>query len=668
MAVLFHYLRSRSIHAPSLWLVLFVLMIVVSCGQEGQMSDLETQQSVFRNIDFITLRDHLDSIAAVEKLDSNSVLISGMQAFKRGRQLIIDDDAYGGSSLLYDALKKFKDIGYTSGEGYAYFLLAVGFQQQYQTDSAIIHYEQARLRFKESGDTTGLLSVYNNLGGYFTRKNNFIMAEQNYAEAERLLTFPTKIGVILKYNIASFRLESEDSLSYHKVKTSLLQLLNYGTLIDSTLHSNIYNSLSATELLLENPDSAIIYAFKSIAYLSDSNSVDLQYPYLNLADCYSMTSRRSDFDRIMDKIRGIYDQMGPEGQKQYHYKMLETKVGRKNKDLEEYIRLTTQIQNDGFSDKLVEIKSSFAVKEKQTQIDILAKGNELQETQIKLAIFVAGLSIVFGMVVLAFLLLMIRQRRRLQRSQKAIECEQQKTEEANQALAGALRLKDRLLSIIAHDLRGPFGGQKELIELYSEMPDLTKDDIRHFFAIVKDSSSSLYQLLENLLLWANNQGVNPNFFLPIEQNVVELIDETIVPLRSWANLKNIKITVQAAPQINARVDENMFKTIVRNLISNAIKYSEPGNDICVTLTPNDDEIVITVADQGRGINAELLSSLFQNKEEVLDRSLAENKIGLGLVLCSDFTIRHNGRIWAESEIGKGTKISFTIPLRVNIEC
>jgi Signal transduction histidine kinase len=141
-----------------------------------------------------------------------------------------------------------------------------------------------------------------------------------------------------------------------------------------------------------------------------------------------------------------------------------------------------------------------------------------------------------------------------------------------------------------------------------------------------------------------------------------------VPLRSWANLKNIKITVQAAPQINARVDENMFKTIVRNLISNAIKYSEPGNDICVTLTPNDDEIVITVADQGRGINAELLSSLFQNKEEVLDRSLAENKIGLGLVLCSDFTIRHNGRIWAESEIGKGTKISFTIPLRVNIEC
>ena len=74
------------------------------------MSDLETQQSVFRNIDFITLRDHLDSIAAVEKLDSNSVLISGMQAFKRGRQLIIDDDAYGGSSLLYDALKKFKDI------------------------------------------------------------------------------------------------------------------------------------------------------------------------------------------------------------------------------------------------------------------------------------------------------------------------------------------------------------------------------------------------------------------------------------------------------------------------------------------------------------------------------------------------------------------------------
>ncbi len=487
----------------SLWIGLLVLIFVSSCTRKDRLCDPASQQKVFQSVDFLTLRDHLDSIVSVARLDSNCTLVEGMKAFIQGRKLTTGDAPYFGYSFLRNSLKKFGDIGYETGEGYAYFLIATGFQKQLKIDSAMVHYELAKLKFHASGDTTGLLSVYNNMGNYFARKRNLVMAEQNYAEAEKLLSFPSPMATLLTYNIASFRLEAEDSLSYPKVKASLIQLLNHPEYLDSLYYSNIYNSLSVAEILLENPDSAIVYALKSISYSPGTRVVDLHYQYLNLANCYVLTNRMDDFNEVMNKVAGIYKQLEPDSKKQYHYAMINAVLGKQRHHLVKYTQLASDIENEGFSDKLLEIKNSFAIKEKQAQIDILAKNNELQKAHISLANFISGLLIVFVAAMSVLLFFMYRQRTHLQRSRAAIEAEQQKTEVANQALASALNTKDRLLSVIAHDLRGPLGGQKELIELYADMPDLSKKDVRQFFATAKESSASVYLLLENLLMWAN---------------------------------------------------------------------------------------------------------------------------------------------------------------------
>ncbi|MBP8790958.1 MAG: tetratricopeptide repeat-containing sensor histidine kinase [Breznakibacter sp.] len=571
------------------------------------------------------------------------------------------DNPVEGHPFLMESLKYFKDLDYTVGEGYAYFLLATCYQKQLQADSALFHYENAKLKLIAGGDTIGLLSVYNNLGNHVARMGNMILAEQNFAEAEGLFSKPSHLSVLVMYNIANFRLESGNSASLSKVKASLLQLLQYDDFLDSLFLSDIYNSLAATEIRLDCPNSAIDYAQKSIGYMPNAGIVDLQDQYLNLANSYLLAGNEADFKVLMQEINLEYADLEAKNQKQYQYLMVKAFLGEMGGHLDEYLSLTSVIQNTGFSDKMLEIKKSFEVKEKQAQIDMLAKDNEIQKTHIRFINWVAAISFVFVLAMALLVLLLYRERTRLRRSQAALFLEQQKTELANEELANAIRIKDRLMSVIAHDLRGPLGGMKELIELYSDMPELDPVDVKHFFAVAKDSSASVYFLLENLLVWANNQK-GKGYFSPIEQNIVLLVQDTIDCLKSWAGLKNIQITVHSDKSVIAKVDGNMFKTIVRNLVSNSIKYSDSGKDIVVYIECDGREVVVSVIDQGKGIDAEVLPTLFQKQDDMLDRSLSDNKVGLGLVLCSDFTGKHNGRIWAESQIERGTKVTVAIPV------
>ena len=641
------------------WL-LVGLVFFSACTPVDDCGERE-QQDVFHSVDFTTLRDHIDSIANAELLDSCCALVLGIKALKNGRKLIHAENTHEGYPFLRASLKYFSDIGYEVGEGYSYFLLATCFQKQEQVDSALFYYESAKLKLKAGGDTTGLLSVYNNLGNFLARKGNLTLAEQNFVEAEGLFSKPSQLSVTLMYNIANFRLESGAVSSLGKVKASLLQLLSYDDFLDSLFYSDIYNSLAATEIRLGSPDSAVVYALKSISYRPDAGMVDLRDQYLNLANSYLLAGNEADFKVLMQEINLEYADLEAKNQKQYQYLMVKAFLGEMGGHLDEYVSLTSDIQNMGFSDKLLEIKKSFEVKEKQVQIDMLAKDNEIQKAHIRFINWVAAISFVFVLAMALSVLLLYRERMRLRRSQAALFLEQQKTVLANEELANAIRIKDRLMSVIAHDLRGPLGGMKELIELYSDMPELDPVDVKHFFAVAKDSSASVYFLLENLLVWANNQK-GKGYFSPVEQNIVLLVQDTIDCLKSWAGLKNIQITVHSDKSVIAKVDGNMFKTIVRNLISNSIKYSDLGKDIIVYVESVGREVVVSVVDQGKGIEAEVLPTLFQKQDDMLDRSLSDNKVGLGLVLCSDFTGKHNGRIWAESQIERGTKVTFAIPV------
>ncbi len=157
--------------------------------------------------------------------------------------------------------------------------------------------------------------VYNNLGNFLARKGNLTLAEQNFVEAEGLFSKPSQLSVTLMYNIANFRLESGAVSSLGKVKASLLQLLSYDDFLDSLFYSDIYNSLAATEIRLGSPDSAVLYALKSISYRPDAGMVDLRDQYLNLANSYLLAGNEADFKVLMQEINLEYADLEAKNQK-----------------------------------------------------------------------------------------------------------------------------------------------------------------------------------------------------------------------------------------------------------------------------------------------------------------------------------------------------------------
>lgn len=222
--------------------------------------------------------------------------------------------------------------------------------------------------------------------------------------------------------------------------------------------------------------------------------------------------------------------------------------------------------------------------------------------------------------------------------------------------------KDKLFSIIAHDLKNPFnsliGFNKLLVANVSDYP---KEKIKQIAQNMLDVSSQTYTLLENLLQWSNFQTgkLTPQF---IDIKPSELIKEVVYLSETIALAKQINIQTKINCDNYIFADSEMIKTVIRNLISNAIKFTYQNGNINIETSEYNHEILFTISDSGTGIDPEHLKTLFGIDNRYSQRGTAnEAGTGLGLMLCKDFIETHKGKIWVESELNKGSKFMFTIP-------
>ncbi len=223
--------------------------------------------------------------------------------------------------------------------------------------------------------------------------------------------------------------------------------------------------------------------------------------------------------------------------------------------------------------------------------------------------------------------------------------------------------KDKLFSIIAHDLRSPFNtilGFSDLLSNNAKTYDTER--IVKFSAVINSAAVNTLALLDNLLNWAKSQ-TGQITFKPVKLNLQPIIVQTIEVLNPMAKFKNISLNYIQSEDIEVYADLNMFKTILRNLISNAIKFTNSRGTIEVNAMRKDNFIEIAVSDNGVGMSEETLNKLFtiQANEKTLGTANKKGS-GLGLILCKEFVEKHDGKIWAESEIGKGSYFKFTLPL------
>ena len=222
--------------------------------------------------------------------------------------------------------------------------------------------------------------------------------------------------------------------------------------------------------------------------------------------------------------------------------------------------------------------------------------------------------------------------------------------------------KDKFLSIIAHDLRGPFNGFLGLTQIMAEeLSDLTMEEIQKKVISMRNSAVNLFSLLENLLEWTRmQQGL-----ISFEPDVIELhkiVAESISFLLETANNKEIQLTYDIPKDWVVKADRNMLQTVLRNLVSNALKFTHNGGKVTISASAGEDHnVVVAIKDTGIGMSHEMVANSFRLDVQTGRKGTnGEPSSGLGLLLCKEFIEKHGGKIWVESEEGVGSTFYFTL--------
>jgi two-component system, sensor histidine kinase and response regulator len=240
-------------------------------------------------------------------------------------------------------------------------------------------------------------------------------------------------------------------------------------------------------------------------------------------------------------------------------------------------------------------------------------------------------------------------------------------EEHKQKLHEINATKDKFFSIIAHDLRNPVSSLYSFTDYLSQHSDkITSDNMQQYIKAIHNTSKSLFDLLDELLLWGRLQSDR----CPCEPQPVKIQDivRSIVDLlHATALNKHINIVNLVDNESMAYADKNMIQTVLRNIISNALKFTPENGEITIKNKIENDLLEITVTDTGIGLRDEDISRLFRIDDQFTTPGTnGEKGTGLGLILCKEMIERNNGKIWVESKIDVGSSFIFALPMPVSV--
>jgi signal transduction histidine kinase len=240
--------------------------------------------------------------------------------------------------------------------------------------------------------------------------------------------------------------------------------------------------------------------------------------------------------------------------------------------------------------------------------------------------------------------------------EKLVESERKKVNEL-------IETNNRFLRIVAHDLRNPFSTTLSILDLLNEsLEDYSKAEIQELLKAANNSAIKAQNLLESLLAWSMSQSLEKKFN-PVKVNLRELVINEIERFNNAAILKRIDMDQSIDPNLHVSADFEMVKTIFRNLISNAIKYTRTGGEIFISANGGNKQFVkIEVRDNGIGMSQKTKEKLFKIDEfNSISGTNNEQGSGLGLLFCKEFIDLHGGTMSIESEPGKGSIFKFTLP-------
>lgn len=349
----------------------------------------------------------------------------------------------------------------------------------------------------------------------------------------------------------------------------------------------------------------------------------------------------------------------------YSYALLNSNL-RNHKESDKYYNsyliLKDSLDNEEFREKIAQHQVLYDVEKKDREYRLLRLENEAQENAIKSQRqFILFLTIVaFLLVALSVVAIWFYKVR--QKTAQLLTKQNQLLRESEENLRIINDTKDKFFSIISHDLRNPLSTIAVTVEnLKLNHPYMPQEKLNGTIDTLSNTVKETNSLLSNLLDWSRSQTHRIDFS-PKKFNYESLIKQTLPLFKSAAENKNITIKTSLERDLQIVADRQMIETVIRNLVSNAIKFTNPEGNISIVVTSNNGSIETSVIDNGVGINPESLDKIFRIDANIKTKgTMNETGTGLGLILCKEFIEKHGGNITASSKPNNGSKFTFYLP-------
>ena len=353
---------------------------------------------------------------------------------------------------------------------------------------------------------------------------------------------------------------------------------------------------------------------------------DYQSAY-NYAERALSKAEEGDWDHLQDiygNLIVIYSLMGNVSQAEVH--------------LKKYNEITAKISDKTMHSSLQEMEVKYNVQQKELEIE--RQQSEIERQKFRLLLFGGGLIVSFLLLAMFVYIIALRTRR-------------------NRQLSEINAIKDKFFSIISHDLRNPVIAQREALQtLANHAHQLNAGTISDFFRKILKSADGLADLLENLLAWATIQ-TGREMYLPMPFNLVAALQSDIEVVKNMAEGKEIAFETLMPPTAVVTADSNMLVTVIRNLLTNAVKFTAAGGKVSLQIYESDGKFSIAVSDTGVGMTQEQVQNLFRIDRQFPRKGTAgEQSSGLGLIVCHDMLYKHGYELYIESEVGRGSRFWF----------
>ncbi len=540
----------------------------------------------------------------------------------------------GAVQKYLDALRYYEPNNQAVGSLNSYISLAEVYARQNNFNKAIEFDLKALKLFEERKERFRQLNMYEQVGSIYHRQKNLIKAKYFYSKALLLYKeLNNQAGeATTLINLANIDF---DLGAYQSARNQYQRCLTIANGFNAKpIQVQSLNGMAKCDLYLKDYESANTEFRQSISIAKQSGlKIELDEAYSGLSE--------------------IYQSLNDKGKSRT------------------FKALSTELRDSMFNDSIIKLTSDmqllYETEKKQVQIELYKKNGELNDLELKQTRqtknFFIALSVMLLFLVLIFIYFISQNRKintALKKGLAELEIKNREVEDQKEKLTQLIQVKDRFFSIISHDLRNNLTTMKLYFDLISQN-EYKSDEHSGLSKQVASTVQNTIDLFENLLVWASAQ-IKDIPINPVKISIYGLAQENCHLLSSMAYHKQIQLNNHVDEDAMVFADVNMVNLILRNLLSNALKFTPERGSVNIITEDEENELKISVIDNGVGIKMDKLDSLFTAHANNSTKGTANEKgTGLGLMLCKEFVEKNGGRIWVESDEGKGSSFCFTLP-------